>query len=118
MRIALPPLHRCAGGIARVPERRDAGAAPTTSPAATGRVVEQQRIPLEGGRLPVPFSAWVERGTLSPASRHELRGGILVDGRPTWVSAPVTIDITTDRIDAGLLTMQPYQGEPFATPAP
>jgi hypothetical protein len=61
----------------------------------------------------------VERGGLSAASDHELRGGILVDGRPAWVSSPVKIDITTDRLDAGVLMMQPFRGEPFgAIPAP
>jgi uncharacterized lipoprotein YbaY len=115
-RIALPPQ-----AVARVELREFPAAAPDAAPAArpagtTGRVVAQQTIELGGRQVPVPFSAWVERGTLSPASRYELRGGILVDGRPAWVSAPVQIDITTDRIDTGLLMMQPYGGEPFAMP--
>jgi uncharacterized lipoprotein YbaY len=87
--------------------------------AASGRVVARQRIALEGRQVPVPFSVHVERGELSPASTHELRGGILVDGRPAWVSAPVKIDITVDRLDAGTLMMQTYRDEPFATdPSP
>jgi uncharacterized lipoprotein YbaY len=118
-RIALPPQAVALVELREIPGTATSGAATAATPAtAAGRVVAEQRISLEGKQVPVPFSAWVERGALSPASRYELRGGILVDGRPAWVSAPVRIDITTDRIDAGQLTMQPYQGEPFATPAP
>jgi uncharacterized lipoprotein YbaY len=118
-RIALPPQAVALVELREIPGTATSGAATAATPAtAAGRVVAEQRISLEGKQVPVPFSAWVERGALSPASRYELRGGILVDGRPAWVSAPVRIDITNDRIDAGQLTMQPYQGEPFATPAP
>ena len=71
-----------------------------------GKVVAEQRIPLDGRQLPVPYSLYVERNHLLPALRHELLGYVRIGDRVAWRSTPVPIDITLDRIDTGQLVLR------------
>ncbi|NJN35863.1 MAG: hypothetical protein HC794_00975 [Nitrospiraceae bacterium] len=75
--------------------------------AADGALVAEQRIELEGRQVPVPFEFAVERSTLTGRPPYQIRGGIVVSGRPAWSTALVVIDETVDSVDLGTLLMSP-----------
>ena len=93
-RIALPKQ-----AVAVVELRGDSG--------TDGAVVAEQRIELNGKQVPVPFELIVDRSTLAGKPPYQIRGGIVVAGRPAWSTALVVIDETVDSVDLGTLLMSP-----------
>jgi heat shock protein HslJ/uncharacterized lipoprotein YbaY len=72
---------------------------------ADGAVVAEQRIELNGKQVPVPFELIVDRSTLTGKPPYQVRGGIVVSGRPEWSTALVVIDEAVDSVDLGTLLM-------------
>ena len=72
-----------------------------------GAVVAEQRVELNGKQVPVPFELVVDRSTLTGKPPYQIRGGIVVAGRPAWSTALVAIDETVDSVDLGTLPMSP-----------
>lgn len=101
-RIAVPP------GAVAIVELRDAS-------VPDGPVVAEQRIELKGRQVPVPFDLKVDRAKLVPGRKHTVRGAIFDGARATWVSEPVAVDVTADRVDLGTIPLQPYRAVAFAT---
>jgi heat shock protein HslJ/uncharacterized lipoprotein YbaY len=101
-RIALPP------GASGVVELREGG-------GGEGRVVAEWRASLQGRQVPIAFELRVDRAKLVAGARHALRGAIVVDGGPAWVSEPVTIDSSSAAIDVGLLQLARIQPLAFAS---
>ena len=102
-RIALPPT------AVAVVELRDAAA-----PAEASSVAEL-RTALEGRQVPIPFDLVVDRAALAPEARYALRGGILLDGRPIWVSEPRGIDTALALTEVGILELAQVQASGFAS---
>ncbi len=101
-RIALPPES------VAVVELRDVSS--TNQP-----VVKEQRIPLQGKQVPIPFELIVERTALKMSNQYRVRGGILLAGKPTWATETVSIDPAAVAIDLGTLNMTPVKAEAFTT---
>lgn len=101
-RIALP------GDTRAVVEVRDAA-------LPEGPVVAEQRIDLRGRQVPIPFELAVERAKLAEGRSYTVRGGLLVAGRPAWVSDPVPLPARSGVVDLGALTMKPIRVGAFPT---
>jgi putative lipoprotein len=80
-------------------------------------VTAETRIPLRGGQVPVAFALDVPRAHLDASTTYVLRGAILVDSQPRWLSDPVAIDVQAATVDVGTLRLSPYEA-PAPTPAP
>ena len=91
-RIALPK-H----AVAIVELRGESGAA--------GAVVAEQRIELQGRQVPIPFELVIPRAKLADQPPYQVRGGIVVSGRPEWTTALVVIDESVDTVDLGAWQM-------------
>ncbi len=91
-RIALPK-H----AVAIVELRGESGAA--------GAVVAEQRIELQGRQVPIPFELVIPRAQLADQPPYQVRGGIVVSGRPEWTTALVVIDESVDTVDLGAWQM-------------
>lgn len=102
-RIALPE-----NAYAMVEVRNSAG--PDAMP-----VVAEQRIDLGGAQPPIAFSLDVDRMRLPMDIGLAFRGAIFVDGRPRYVSDQIPVDLTKGKLDLGILLLQPFQAEAFAT---
>ncbi|TVQ34316.1 MAG: META domain-containing protein [Geminicoccaceae bacterium] len=93
-RIALPPTSLI------VVELRD----------AEDGIVAEVRLSTQGRQVPLPFQ--IE----GPRDRAlVLQGGIIVDGLPAWTSDPIPIDAGDARVDLGLVRVQPYTPQGFAS---
>lgn len=103
-RVALPP-----DAVAMV-ELRDAADA-----AGVGPVVGEERIELGGRQVPIPFDLTVTGDRLQANRSYALRGGILVSGRPTWVTEPVPVTARGGQFDLGELRLAPYTAVAFPT---
>ena len=101
-RIALPPES-----IAIV-ELRDVS-------SSNHPVIKEQRIALEGRQVPIPFELTVDRTALVTSRQYNVRGGIILAGKPTWATEPVLIDPASEAIDLGTLNMMPVKAEAFTT---
>jgi heat shock protein HslJ/uncharacterized lipoprotein YbaY len=85
-----------------------------------GRIVAEQRIPLEGRQVPIPFELVVERADLGEIEReigpesssYRFTGAILTGGILSWVTEPTGIDPAAETVDLGTLMMQ--RDEPIA----
>lgn len=75
--------------------------------AADGAVVAEQRTLLNGRQVPIAFELVVDRSTLTGKPPYQIRGGIIIAGRPAWSTALVVIDETVDSVDLGTLPMSP-----------
>lgn len=91
-RIALPP-----DSLAIV-ELRDAS-------RPQGQVVAEQRIPLAGQQMPIPFELVVDRAKLPAGTTYAVRGGILTAGRPAWATQSIVLDTAPSKVDMGALNM-------------
>jgi uncharacterized lipoprotein YbaY len=100
-RIALPP------NALAIVELRE-------GPGGTGAVVAEQRIELKGRQSPIPFALDVPRERLDRAKMYAARGGIVVDGRPAWVSESIIIDPVATLVDVGTLAMTAAEPRGFA----
>ena len=72
-------------------------------------VTAETRIPLQGRQVPVAFVLDVPRAHLDASTTYMLRGAILVDSQPRWLSDPVAIDTRSVAFDAGTLRLSPYE---------
>ena len=75
--------------------------------AADGAVIAEQRTLLNGKQVPIAFELVVDRATLTGKPPYQIRGGVIVAGRPAWSTALVVIDETVDSVDLGTLPMSP-----------
>lgn len=80
-------------------------------PEEHANVLAEQRIPLRGAQVPVPFA--LATGRLQGGVDYRLRGALLVKGKPAWVSDAVAVGAQSQ--DLGPLFMQPVRAEPFAS---
>ncbi len=100
-RIALPP------NALAIVELRE-------GPGGNGPVVAEQRIELKGRQPPIPFELDVPRDRLDRAKMYAARGGIVVDGRPAWVSESIIIDPVAALVDVGTLARTTAEPRGFA----
>lgn len=82
--------------------------------AETGPLVLEQRWATAGRQVPLAFALALPRALLAEAGPLTLRGGILVDGRPTWISEPVVLAAEGPAADLGMLTLAPAPQGAFA----
>jgi heat shock protein HslJ/uncharacterized lipoprotein YbaY len=101
-RIALPPES-----IAVV-ELRDVS-------SSDHPVIKEQRIALRDKQVPIRFELMVDRSALITSRQYNVRGGILLAGKPIWATEPVLIDPAYGSIDLGMLTMMPFRAQAFTT---
>jgi heat shock protein HslJ/uncharacterized lipoprotein YbaY len=102
-RIALPPES-----IAVV-ELRDVS-------SSDHPVIKEQRITLRGRQVPIPFELTVDRAALATSSQYNVRGAILLAGKPIWAATePVLIHTASVSVDLGTLTMMPFRAQAFTT---
>ncbi len=80
-------------------------------PEEQANVLAEQRIPLRGAQVPVPFV--LATGRLQGGVDYRLRGALLVKGKPAWVSEAVAV--TAEGKNVGALFLQPVRAEPFAS---
>ncbi len=106
-RIALPPE-----AVAFVELR--AGTPAAAGAAETGALLLEQRWATAGRQVPLTFALALPRAAFPAAGGVLLRGGILVDGRPTWISAPVVVDPGVASAELGTLPLQPAPAGAFA----
>ncbi|MFW5835058.1 MAG: META domain-containing protein [Pseudomonadota bacterium] len=73
-------------------------------------LVAEARIDTEGRQVPIAFriQAPVERELV-------FRGGITVDGQPAWISEPIVVAAGSERVDLGLVRLQPFRPMGFAS---
>ena len=102
VRIALPPES-----IAIV-ELRDVS-------SSNHPVIKEQRIALQGRQVPIPFELTVDRTALVKNRQYNVRGGIVLAGKPIWATEPILIDPASGAIDLGTLNMKPVKAEAFTT---
>lgn len=101
-RIALPPESLA------IVELRDAS-------QPEGRMVAEQRIPLEGREPPIAFELGVDRAKVVAGTKYAIRGGIVTAGRPAWATEPITIDTASPAVDVGALSMTQVRTGAFAS---
>jgi heat shock protein HslJ/uncharacterized lipoprotein YbaY len=101
-RIALPPES-----IAVVELRDDS--------SSDHPVIKEQRIALRDKQVPIGFELMVDRSALITSRQYNVRGGILLAGKPIWATEPVLIDPAYGSIDLGMLTMMPFRAQAFTT---
>lgn len=63
-------------------------------------IVAEVTIPTEGRQVPLPFVI-----VAPDAGDFTLQGAIFVDGRPEWVTAPLTVPAGTDDADLGVVPL-------------
>ncbi|MCC5794669.1 MAG: META domain-containing protein [Chromatiales bacterium] len=85
-RIALPPQ-----AVAVLELRPSAGGAPSV----------EQRRPLGGAQVPIPFTMDIDRRLLDPAADYVLRALIEVDGRTAWTSSDMAVPVQSARVELG-----------------
>ena len=99
-RIALPP---------------DAVAVVELTRTQDGRVLAEQRIPLNGRQVPVPFALNVRRAFLQNDVNYALRGTVEVQGQAAWLSEPLDVRSASGVVNVGTLTLRPWDAVAFAS---
>lgn len=84
--------------------------------AQDARVVAEQRLPLAGRQVPVPFELKALRSAFEEGAPYFVRGSIAVNGRTRWVSDAVEIRARPGSIELGALTLKPYEAAVFSSP--
>ena len=84
--------------------------------AQDGRVIAEQRLPLAGRQIPVPFELRVQREALEDGAIYFVRGAIALNGRTRWLSNPVEVRAQPGPISAGTLILKPYEPVAFSSP--
>jgi uncharacterized lipoprotein YbaY len=84
--------------------------------AQDGRVVAEQRLPLAGRQIPVPFELKAHRSTIEDGATYFLRGTIAMDGRTQWISDAVEVRARPGTIEVGKLALRPYEPAAFSSP--
>lgn len=80
-------------------------------PEEKANVIAEQRSPLRGAQVPIPFALATK--TLQGGVDYRLRALILVRGKPAWVSDPIAVESTGK--DVGPVLMKAVAAEPFAS---
>jgi heat shock protein HslJ/uncharacterized lipoprotein YbaY len=99
-RIALPP---------------DAIAIVELTRPSDGRVIADQRIPLNGRQVPIAFELRVQRAALRDDTGYALRGAIHSRGQAMWLSEPVDVRAPRGDVNAGTLLLQPWEAVALAS---
>jgi heat shock protein HslJ/uncharacterized lipoprotein YbaY len=99
-RIALPP---------------DAIAIVELTRPSDGRVIADQRIPLNGRQVPIAFELRVQRAALRDDTGYALRGAIHSRGQAMWLSEPVDVRAPRGDLNAGTLLLQPWEAVALAS---
>ena len=99
-RIALPP-----DGVAIVELTRP----------SDGRVIADQRIPLNGRQVPIAFELRVQRAALRDDTGYALRGAVHARGQAMWLSDPVDVRPARADVNAGTLLLQPWEAVALAS---
>lgn len=81
-----------------------------------GLVVAEQRLPLAGRQVPVPFEVKAPRSGLEDRTTYFVRGAVAVNGRIRWVSDAVEIRARTGTVEVGALALKPYEPAAFSAP--
>ncbi len=84
--------------------------------AKDGRVLAEQRLPLAGRQIPVPFELRVQREAFEDEAIYFVRGAIALNGRTRWLSDPVEVRAHPSPINAGTLLLKPYEPVAFSSP--
>lgn len=84
--------------------------------AEDGRVIAEQRLPLAGRQVPVPFELQAQRAAFEGGARYLVRGAIALRGRTHWVSDPAEVRAQSGPIDVGTLILKPYEPVAFSSP--
>ncbi len=95
-------------GARAVVELREAG-------GPDARVVAQVGRTIDGAQVPTPFELRVPGARLVAGRDYALRGGVTVDGQPTWTSGPVSVAASAGDIDVGTLRLAPARPIAFAS---
>lgn len=101
-RIALPPN---AVAIVEIRETSE----------AKGTLIAVQRIELKGRQVPIPFALEVDTRRLEAGRTYALRGGIVIDGRPTWATEPVPVNPAGIPSDVGNLRLTAFRPAGFVS---
>jgi uncharacterized lipoprotein YbaY len=84
--------------------------------AQDSAVVAEQRQPLAGRQVPVPFEVKPHPAVLERDADYFLRVAIALHGRTIWVGEPVEVPARLGIINVGTLTLKPYQADAFSAP--
>ena len=84
--------------------------------AQDGRVVAEQRLPLAGRPLPVPFELQAHREAFEDGAIYFVRGAIALNGRTRWLSDPVEVRARPGAINVETLVLKPYEPVAFSSP--
>lgn len=76
------------------------------TPAGQGRVLAEQRIVLRGQQVPIGFALQVDPARIPAGVVPAVRAGVVVAGRPAWVSEAVPIEPARLSQDLGPLLMR------------
>ncbi|MBM4118803.1 hypothetical protein FJ251_13925 [bacterium] len=80
----------------------------------TGTLIVEQRWATAGRQVPLAFALALPHALLAGAGPLALRGGILVAGRPAWISEPVALAAEAPGADLGALDLAPAPPGAFA----
>jgi heat shock protein HslJ/uncharacterized lipoprotein YbaY len=80
-----------------------------------GRVIAEQRIALDGRQAPIAFELRVQRAALRDDTGYALRGAIHSRGQARWLSDPFDVRLARGDVNAGSLTLQPWEAVAFAS---
>jgi uncharacterized lipoprotein YbaY len=84
--------------------------------AHDGRVIAEQRLPLDGRQIPVPFELRAQREALEDGAIYFVRGAIALKGRTRWLSDPIELRAHLGPINVGTLMLKPYEPVAFSSP--
>lgn len=84
--------------------------------AQDGRVIAEQRLPLAGRQIPVPFELRAQREAVEDGAIYFVRGAIALNGRTRWLSDPVEVRALPGPINVGTLILKPYEPVAFSSP--
>ncbi len=79
------------------------------------RVVETVSRPIDGAQVPTPFELRVPGARLVAGRDYALRGGVTVDGQPSWAIEPVSVSASAGEVDVGTLRLAPVRPIAFAS---
>jgi heat shock protein HslJ/uncharacterized lipoprotein YbaY len=80
------------------------------------RLLAEERIPLAGRQVPVPFSLVYNRDLLSANRATQLRAGIVVDGGVRWISEIQTLQGGPNDAELGSIALSPVRPVAFVSP--
>jgi uncharacterized lipoprotein YbaY len=84
--------------------------------AQDGRVMAEQRLPLAGRQIPVPFELKAHREAFEDGAIYFVRGAIALNGRTRWLSDAVEVRTHPGAMNVGTLVLKPYEPVVFSSP--